>query len=186
MKPGETHNNLLLKDSLWLGGKVDGDMADYVGESFAKLMARGAPPITVYITSSGGSVTVGLDIYDMLSVYPGRVKGVVAAFARSIAVVILQACTTRTAFEHARILIHHISTQEITLDEMRSWKKKQEILADMEKNQERLYRILSRRTGKPVADIRRTCKKNKDMTAREALAFGLIDDIMPVREDIRK
>lgn len=177
VKPKEIQEALLKKNTLYLGGEVKGDMVDYVNMSIAELISQGSPPLTVYITSGGGNVTAGLDIYDMLSMYPNTKTGIVVAYAKSMAAVILQACTVRQALYHARILIHHISTHNVTLDIMRSQKKKAEVLNDMEKGQARLYRILSERTGRTVSEISRTCKKDEDMSAQEALEFGLIDSI---------
>jgi ATP-dependent Clp protease, protease subunit len=178
LKPKEIQEALLNKNILYLGGDVDGGMVEYTGMSIATLIGRGSPPMTVYITSGGGRVSAGLDIYDLLSFYPNVKEGIVIAYAKSMAAVILQACTRRRALRHSRILIHHISTQDVTLDIMRSTKKKNDILRDMEKDQARLYKILSDRSGKSVKDISKKCKRDEDMSAQEAIEFGLLDGIV--------
>jgi ATP-dependent Clp protease protease subunit len=182
----ELLEGLLAKNTLVLNGKVDGEMVEYVGASIAELTIRDCPPITINIRSGGGDVTAGLDIYDMLSVYPGIIKGFITSYARSMASIILQACSRRYAYRHARILIHHISRNEIGLDTIRSQSAVEKMLAEMEARQNYLYQIISQRSGKPLEQVNEVCKRDSDMTAQEALDFGLIDEIVSIRADIVK
>ena|SRR3989344_1747473 len=161
-----------------LSGEVDIEMAKFTREALLRLKAEGSPDIEVRITSGGGSVKRGLDTYDMLRMYEGKTRGIVFGEAASMAVVILQACTQRHAAKHSSVLIHHISAGQITLDDIRKHKRVAKIREDMERDQQRLYDILSKRTKKTVRLIRLTCAKDKPMTAEEALQFGLLDEVM--------
>jgi ATP-dependent Clp protease protease subunit len=172
---------LLEQDTIYINGKIDGEMAEYVGEALAYISTKGTPPVSLYISSGGGSVSAGLDIHDMLRFYPENVTGVVVGYARSMAAVILQACNQRMALEHSRILIHHISRSEVTLDVLRSGNRLKKLVADMEREQNYLYKILAGRSKRSVREIRKTCTENRDMSADEALRFGLIDQIAPKR-----
>lgn len=180
----EVRKRLLDRNIIFIDDEINGKMASYVCQCTTNLFSRGCPPITVIITSNGGDVTVGLDIYDILSIYPAPIEGVVVGYARSMATVILQACSKRCSCEHARIMIHHISQRQISLDVIRRPKRTRSLCLDMEVTQNLLYNILSKRTGQPVNRVRTVCKQNKDMTAKQALEFGLIDVIVPVRKDI--
>lgn len=157
---------------------VTDDMAVYVRECFSNLLARGCPDITIHITSSGGSVECGLAIYDCLKAYPGKKTGIVSGYARSMATIILQACDKRLALMHANILIHHISRKNLSLDTLTDPVKLKKVVEDMQGSQNYLYAILQKRTGKNLEEIRKVCAEDRDMSAHEALEFGLIDEII--------
>ena len=159
-------------------GDVESPMFAYVRSAVMFLRSRNAPDVQVFITSPGGNVDVGLDVYDLLRLYPGKKTATVYDKAASMGAMILQACDVRRSAKHSHILIHHISRGFISLDVLRSKKKSAEWREDMEKSQKRLYDILSERTGKTVSQIRAACAKDEFMTAQEALEFGLIDEIV--------
>jgi ATP-dependent Clp protease, protease subunit len=173
----DIQKKLLEKRLIHIQGEVNGEMVLYVQNACMWFLANNSPEITVLISSNGGSAECGLMIYDYLSTYPNKVNGVVLDIAKSMAAIILQACTVRRATMHSQIRIHHISRRSVSLDIIRDKKKMAETLKEMEKNQARQYKILSMRTGKDVKTIRNVCKKDEDMNVEEALAFGLIDEI---------
>jgi ATP-dependent Clp protease protease subunit len=169
--------DLLERNTIYIGGEVDVDMIVYVREAILRLTAKGSPDITLLITSEGGSVDIGLDIYDILEGYSGKKTAIVFGYAHSMAAIILQACQKRIAKRHARILLHHISKTQISLDALRDQKKTKDIRAELEKSQKLLYKILVDRTKHSVEEIKAVCAKDQSMSANEALAFGLIDEI---------
>lgn len=173
----DVQRRLLSKRKLVFNGEVNFGMAEYTKEAFDTLLSEGGPDIEVHITSSGGEVTYGLIIYDILSGYPGKIDGLVIGGAKSMAAVILQACTRRMATTHSKILIHHISRRQISLDTLRDKRKLREFIDHMERSQARLYRILAARTSKSIAEIKKVCRKDEDMDAEEAIRFGLLDSI---------
>lgn len=178
-KISEDHKKLLDKHIIDLGcDDIDGSVALYVRQSLLMLVIRGAPDIQVIITSDGGRVNCGLDIYDMIRLYPGKVTGRVIGYAKSIAAVILQACDVRECARHSHLLIHNMSRDRISLDSMRNAKKREEIAQEMEQTQRRMNKILSERTGQPISVIRKACKLGEEWTATQALHFGLIDKIV--------
>ncbi|MBU4082650.1 ATP-dependent Clp protease proteolytic subunit [Patescibacteria group bacterium] len=174
----ETQLRLLEKGIVDLSGEVDGDMAQYVREAIIRLITKDSPEIKILITSSGGAVDIGLDIYDALHAYQGRKTGIVYGYARSMAAVILQACDERQCACHAHIMIHHIYHKNVSLDILRSAKKLKEIKSEMEESQNKIYRILSKRSGKNENEIREKCVKEQEMSSEKALEFGLIDKII--------
>lgn len=174
----ETRKALLEQNVIELGGDVDREMALYVREALLRLIAKGAPPIKVIITSEGGNLGFGLDIYDALRLYPGEKEGIVLGCAKSMAAVILQACQKRKIARHGHLLIHHVLRMEPTSLAIFSSKKEvAKIIRDLGKSQEKIYQVLKARTKKTLAAIKRQCKKADHMTAQEALAFGLVDEI---------
>lgn len=177
-KLDDVQKGLLDQNIIAIGGDIDGDTALYIREALLRLIAKGSPAIKIFITSAGGSVDLGLDIYDALRNYSGETTGVVQGYARSIAVVILQGCKKKVAMCHSRFLVHHISMiKEISLDILRDSEKVAQIRDDLEKSQAMIYEILSNTTKQPLDKIKDECAKNREMTAMEAKKFGLIDEI---------
>jgi ATP-dependent Clp protease protease subunit len=163
---------------VFVKGETSAEQYAAVATSFAYLVSRGSPPVTVLVDSGGGPVGPGLDIYDVIRLYQGTTTGLVLRRAASMAAIILQACSKRQCARHAGILIHHVSRTSVSLDQLRNKRRRDLILESMQKDQDRLYRILVDRTKQPLPLIKKECRKDKYMTAEEALAFGLIDEIV--------
>ncbi len=159
-------------------GEIDLEAYLYVRAAIVYLQSKNSPPIDVMISSGGGRVFYGLLIYDLLRLYEGKLVGVVYDIAGSMAAIILQACDVRTCSKHSRVLIHHVSSNEVSLDELRSPKRLAKLREDMERNQDLLYAILAEKTGQPIPVIRRECAKDRPLNAEEALKFHLIDKIV--------
>lgn len=174
---------LLAQNTLAIDSEISGSVGNYIFEALQELTSRGSPPINLTIASNGGDVTVGLNVYDILSTYPGQVNGTVVGYARSMGVIILQACTRRYAHQHASLLIHHVSKRQVNLDVLVSERRLAKTIREMQRHQQFLYQILAKRTKRSVPQIRRACSLDKDMSATEALEFGLIDEITKVRTD---
>ncbi len=168
---------LLDKEIIDLEGNVDDDMFDYVRKCLAILALRGNPPIQINITSSGGSVKVGLIIYDMLRLYPGKKTGTVNGYARSIALVLLQACDKRECSQHSFVMLHYIG-RNIDLEEIDDKQKLRNIVKEMRAGQEKIYLVLEKNSKKPRSVLVSLCKEGRDMPAQAALEFGFIDEIV--------
>jgi len=159
-------------------GAVNSHMSAYVRTATRYLRSVGSPGIDVFITSPGGSVEDGLDIFDELRLYTGKKVATINDKAASMGAIILQACEVRRCSLHSHVLIHHISTGRVTLDTLRSPKKLAKMRKKMEIDQSLLDQILANRTGKSKSAIRRACAKDKFMDAQQALDFNLIDEIV--------
>lgn len=173
----DARDALLKKNVILLDSEVNGEMVNRVYRYLLLLEARDSPEIEVRLLTNGGSVRAGLDIYDALCRYKGKKIGVVYAFARSMGAIILQACDERICLKHARVLIHHVNTQSISLDVIEDPERLTKLREAMWSDQKALYAILCKRTGKNEEEVREACKKDQDMRAEEALTFGLIDSI---------
>lgn len=174
----ETKESLLSQGIIDLGGEIDDNMAMYVREALMVLTARNSPEIKIIITSDGGHIKAGLAIYDMLKRYNGRKVGLVNCFCRSVATVILQACTWRQASSHADIKIHNVAVSWADLGDLRRPKKLAALIKALEKDQSSLNLIYSQRTGKNLIAVNRQSDNGQSMTAQEALSFGLIDEVL--------
>jgi len=170
---------LLKKGIIQIYGEVDEAMAGYIRECLPILAINDNPSINIWFTSQGGSVIHGLDIYDMLHSYPGQTTGLVINHAQSMAVIILQACAKRLANPNSQLLVHDPILMGLSVKTLRNQGKLQKALdKDSRRIYDRIYRILSRRSGNSMTTIRKLCNKAEDMFADEALAIGLIDEIV--------
>lgn len=170
--------SLLDQGILYIDGSIDREMSNYVNDSLKYLTSKGSPDIEVRINSDGGRVDIGLCIYDQLMYYKGKKTGVVIGIAASMGAIILQACKIRKGTPHARLLIHYIARNNISLAVLKNPKKLKKILSAMERSQSYLEKILLNRTKRTVGEIRDKSLGDEEMSATEALNFGLIDDII--------
>ena len=131
--------------------------------------------IQFYINSPGGSVTAGMAIYDTMQYIKCDVSTICVGMAASMGAFLLSAGTKgkRMALPNAEIMIHQPSagTQGQITDMAIHMKRLQTI-------KERMNRILAENTGRSVEEVTAACERDNFMTAEEALAFGLIDEIV--------
>jgi ATP-dependent Clp protease protease subunit len=177
-KMPKNKKKLLKKNIIDINGSIDADMAVYIRECTSYLRMHDNPDIEIRITSNGGTNSISLQIYDMLATYSGKTTGVVDGFARSGAVTILQGCTLRKSLFHSFILIHDPIISEVPLNKLEKPEKVQEMIKKSTPGRDRMYAVLSRRSKQSIEKICEQCALDKDMTAEEALAFGLIDEIV--------
>ena len=175
----------LSQNRLSISGEVTTETHAYVSSAIWNLLIRGSPPITIYITSKGGNVTAGLDIFDLLRFYVGHKIGIVNGIANSISGVILQACDWRTATPHSRILVHHITSTAFRLDVARDPMMLADYINSMEADQKKLDEILVNRTGRSHEEIRKMCELYCQLPVGDALSLGLLDQVIVKEEDIR-
>ena len=135
--------------------------------------------IQFYINSPGGSVTAGMAIYDTMQYIKCDVSTICVGLAASMGAFLLAAGTKgkRYALPNAEIMIHQPSagtSGQIT--DMALHLKRLEIV------KERMNRILSENTGKPVETVTADCERDNFMTAQEAMDYGLIDKVIERRD----
>ncbi|MBO5891418.1 MAG: ATP-dependent Clp endopeptidase proteolytic subunit ClpP [Oscillospiraceae bacterium] len=134
--------------------------------------------IQFYINSPGGSVTAGMAIYDTMQYIKCDVNTICVGMAASMGAFLLSAGTKgkRMALPNAEIMIHQPSagTQGQITDMAIHMKRLQTI-------KDRMNRILAEKTGKSLEEVTEACERDNFMTAEEALAFGLIDQIVEKR-----
>ena len=131
--------------------------------------------IQFYINSPGGSVPAGMAIYDTMQYIKCDVNTICVGMAASMGAFLLSAGTKgkRMALPNAEIMIHQPSagTQGQITDMAIHMKRLQTI-------KDRMNRILAEKTGKSLEEVTAACERDNFMTAEEAMAFGLIDEIV--------
>ncbi len=136
--------------------------------------------IYFYINSPGGSITDGMAIYDTMNYIKCPVVTIAIGLAASMGSFLLTAGEKgrRYATPNAEILIH----QPLVSGGISGQATEIKIHSDhLIRTREKLNRILSEKTGKPIEEIERDTERDNWMTAQQALEYGLIDGIMEKR-----
>ena len=96
---------------IYLHGEVTEALALGIGAAIQDLNEQGSQEITIHITSPGGSVYGGLQIYDYMKQSKAPIKTVCEGYCVSMAAFILSWGTTRSAMAHSTIMFHQVSTK---------------------------------------------------------------------------
>ncbi|MCX7868619.1 MAG: ATP-dependent Clp protease proteolytic subunit [Terrimicrobiaceae bacterium] len=167
----------LLKDRIiFIGTPIDDHVANIVIAQMLFLqMEDGKKDINIYINSPGGSVTAGLAIYDTMQFVSCDVNTYCVGIAASMGAVLLAAGTKgkRFALPNSDIMIHQVSggAQGQASDVERQ-------VEFMFKLKKRLTQILARHTGKPYEQVEKDADRDYYMTAEEACAYGIVDQVV--------
>ena len=171
----------LLKDRIiFIGTPIDDTVANLVIAQM--IFLEGEDPdrdINLYIHSPGGVVSAGLAIYDTMQFVKPNVATLCMGQAASMGAVLLAAGAKgkRSVLPNSRIMIHQPwgGTQGQTTDI--------EIYTrEMVKMKEQLNQILAKHTGKTVEQLEKDTDRNNFMSAAEAKAYGIVDDIIEKRK----
>lgn len=159
-------------------GVVHAETTERAIQTISRWKRQSSDPITVRISSPGGSVIDGLGLYDfLLGVRESgiEIRTVVLGIAASMACILLQAGTKRVVGPKSRILIHEIQAEhegKLSLSDMEDQTKLFEVI-----NKD-LYAILAERSKVTVKEIE-TKAKRRDwwLSATEVVAKGFADEI---------
>lgn len=170
----------LLKDRIvFFDGEVNDHVASVIVAQLLFLEAEDPEKdIMLYINSPGGSVTAGMAIYDTMQYIRADVSTICVGMAASMGALLLIAGAKgkRKALPNAEIMIHQPSagTQGQVTDIL--------IHADrLKRTKDKMNRIMSERTGQPLEKVIQDAERDNFMDAEEALAYGIIDEIIPPR-----
>ena len=131
--------------------------------------------IHIYINSPGGSVTAGMAIFDTMRYIKPDVSTICVGMAASMGAFLLAAGTKgkRYALPNAEIMIHQ------PLGGAKGQASDVKIHAEfLLKTRDKLNKILSENTGKPLEQIEKDTDRDNFMLASEAMEYGLIDKVM--------
>ena len=167
----------LLKDRIvFIGGPIEDDTANLVIAQLLFLQNENADAdISIYINSPGGVITSGMAIYDTMQFVGCPVATYCLGQAASMAAVLLAAGTKgrRCVLPNSRLMIHqpHGGARGTATDIS--------IQADeILRMRQRLNEILAHHTGQTVQRIEEDVDRDRFMSAAEAVAYGLADQII--------
>ena len=167
----------LLKDRIiFIGTAIDDIVANLIIAQILFLqMEDQDKDVSIYINTPGGSVTSGLAIYDTMQFIKPEVNTYCVGQATSMGALLLAAGTAgkRFALPHSRIMIHQPwggvqgAASDISI-------QAQEIL----RLRARLEEILAKHTKQPLEKIKKDSDRDYFMSAEEAKAYGIVDEVV--------
>jgi ATP-dependent Clp protease protease subunit len=171
----------LLKDRIiFIGTPIDDNIANLVIAQMLFLEAEDPErEIWLYIHSPGGIVTAGLAIYDTMQFIKPPVATICMGQAASMAALLLAAGTAgkRSALPNSRIMIHQpLGGAQGQATDVEIYTR------EMLKTKEQLEGILAKHTSQPLDRIKKDTDRNYFMSADEAKAYGVVDEVIERRK----
>jgi ATP-dependent Clp protease protease subunit len=172
----DIYSRLLRERIVFLGREVDDDIANVITAQLLFLEAEDADKdICLYVNSPGGSAYAGMAIYDTMQYVRPDVSTICIGMGMSAAAMILAggAPGKRMALPNSKMMIHQGSAgfrgtpADIEIHA-------QEVLAMTR----RMAEILAKHTGQPFEKVMSDIDRDRFMTPSEALAYGLVDEIV--------
>lgn len=172
----DVFSRLMMDRIIFLGEAIYDQTANIIQAQLLFLQSTDAKrDIQIYINSPGGSVYAGLGIYDTMNFIQPDVATICTGMAASMGAVLMCAGAKgkRTALPHSRVMIHQplggaegqASDIEITAREIGKLKKE-------------LYDIIAKHSGQSYEKVWECSDRDYWMTAEEAKAFGMVDEVL--------
>lgn len=173
----DIYSRLLRERIVFVTGPIDDALANLVIAQLLFLEREDADrDIDMYINSPGGSVSAALAMYDTMHIVKPSVATICAGFAASAASVLLTggAPGKRMALPYSKILIHQPSVGQIGGQATDIEIHARELIA----TRRNIAEIYERTTRKSLAEIQQDLERDFFMTAEEAKAYGIIDEVL--------
>jgi ATP-dependent Clp protease protease subunit len=172
----DVFSRLMMDRIIFLGTPVSDQVANIIQAQLLFLAsADSSKDIQIYINSPGGSVYAGLGIYDTMQFIKPDVATICTGIAASMAAVLLCAGEKgkRSGLKHCRVMIHQpMSGAQGQASDIEIAAK--EVL----KLRDELYEIIASHTGQKFDKIQEDSDRDFWMKSREALDYGMIDEIL--------
>ena len=172
----DIYSRLLKERIIFLGGPIDDSVANVVVAQLLFLESEDPDKdIHLYINSPGGVVTAGLAIYDTMQYIKPDVSTICIGQAASMGSILLTAGAAgkRYALPHARIMIHQpLGGAQGQSTDIQIQAKEILRLREVGNN------ILAHHTGQDPEKINVDTERDNFMSAEEAKAYGLIDEVV--------
>ncbi len=177
----DLYSRLLKENIIFLGTPIDDTIANLICAQLIHLESENPDrDINIYINSPGGDINSLFAIYDTMQFIKNDVATICLGQAASAAAVLLAAGTKgkRLALPHSRVLLHQpygqVGYGQVTDLEIAA----KEIL----RMRDILEEILASHTGQSIERIHADTDRDFVMEAREALEYGIIDDVITSRQ----
>ncbi|MGW1840379.1 ClpP family protease [Streptomyces sp. BBFR2] len=179
-RSSDVFSRLLNERIIFLGTEIDDGVANVVIAQLLHLESAGPErEISLYINSPGGSFTSLMAIYDTMSYVRAPISTCCVGQAASTAAVLLAGGDPgrRFVLRHARVLLGQPASggQRGTVSDLSL------AAEEMARIRAQAEEVLSRHTGHEVAKLRADLDRDKVLTAEEAVAYGLADEVLSHR-----
>lgn len=175
----DIYSRLLKERVIFLVGPINDAVANVVVAQLLFLESENPDKeISLYINSPGGSISSGMAIYDTMQFIKPNVSTLCIGMAASMGAFLLQAGAKgkRFALPNSTVMIHQ------PLGGFQGQASDIEIHAKYILSlRERLYKLMSEHTGRTVEEISRDSERDNFLTAADAVAYGLIDQVLEKR-----
>jgi ATP-dependent Clp protease protease subunit len=175
----DIYSRLLRERVIFLVGPVNDHTANLIVAQLLFLESENPDKdISLYINSPGGSVSAGMAIYDTMNFIKPSVSTLCIGMAASMGAFLLAAGAKgkRFSLPNSKVMIHQ------PLGGTQGQATEIEIAArEILKTRERLNQLLSENTGQPLSRIEVDTERDYYLTAEEAKAYGLVDDVIAKR-----
>lgn len=172
----DVFSRLMMDRIIFLGTGIDDQIANIIVAQLLFLESTDpTKDIQLYINSPGGSVYAGLGIYDTMQVIKPDVATICTGIAASMGAVLMCAGEKgkRSALQHSRVMIHQpmsgtqgqVSDMEIAVKETL-------------KVRDELYEVIAYHSGQTFDTIQKDSDRDYWMSAEEAKAYGMLDEIL--------
>lgn len=179
--PMDIFQRLLDDRIIFLNDEVDNDISNIIKAQLLYLDSESNEDISIYIDSPGGSVYSGLGLLDVMDYINSDIVTVNTGLAASMAAVVLCSGTKgkRKSLKRSRTMIH----QPLTYGGWMQQASDMEIEAkEVNHLKKELYEIISDKTGQPYDKVYKDGDRDYWMGAKEALKYGMIDEIVKKRK----
>lgn len=168
-----------------LSGEINEENTAKTVEQLLLLESESDKPIYIYIDSPGGSIDSGFGIYDVIRFINAPVYTIGTGLIASMGSIILLAAPKerRLGLPNSHYLIH----QPLIGGVAQGVATDLEIQAEeISKSKEKLIKLISDETGKPVDQVRKDCDRDHWLTADEAKDYGLISKVISTRKELQE
>ena len=175
----DIYSRLLRERVIFLVGPVNDHTANLIVAQLLFLESENPDKdISLYINSPGGSVSAGMAIFDTMNFIKPQVSTLCTGMAASMGAFLLAAGAKgkRFSLPNSKVMIHQ------PLGGTQGQATEIEIAArEILKTRERLNQMLADATGQPLSRIELDTERDYYLTAEEAKAYGLVDDVISKR-----
>jgi ATP-dependent Clp protease, protease subunit len=180
----DIYSRLLRDRIVFLGREVDDDIANVIVAQLLLLAADDPDAdVSLYVNSPGGSAYAGMAIYDAIQHVRPDVRTICYGMGMSAAAMIVAggAPGKRFALPNAKLMIHQGSAG------YRGAPSDIDIAArEVLSTTRQMASILARHTGRDVEQVMEDIDRDKFMTPDEAVAYGLVDEVLQPRPPGRR
>lgn len=139
--------------------------------------------ISIYINSPGGSVTAGLSMVDTMNLIAPDVSTIAVGLAASMGAIILMSGEKgkRKILPHSKVMIHQplqgFGSGMIKASDLEN------VTSNLIKTRDEIYSLINECTGQPLERIAGDCNIDFEMSAKEAMEYGIVDEIVSRHSD---